>query len=89
MGTLTEEAYTGTIKSAEEMLALAQQALSDVYQVGQSYFAPGGVQVTMADVEKLKDQVKYWEKRVLAKRGADGRNIADIAPGNTENNTTL
>lgn len=89
MGTLTIDSYSGTIKSDEEMLALAQQALSDVYQVGQSYYAPGGVQVTLADVEKLRKEVAYWEGRVLAKRGVDGRNTADIEPTTTENNRTL
>lgn len=89
MGTVSISSYTGSVKSDEEMYALAQKALSDIYTVGQAYFAPGGVQVTLADVEKLRNEVSYWEGRVLAKRGVTGRNYADIQGGSSEDNETL
>ena len=86
MGTLSISSYTGSVKSSEEMLALAQKALSDIYTVGQAYYAPGGVQVTFADMAELQRQVAYWESRVLAARGATGRNYADIAPAEVPRN---
>jgi hypothetical protein len=89
MGTLTIESFTGTVKSAEEMLALWQKAESDIATVGQTYFAPGGVQYTFADLEEVHKMVMYWEKRVLSKRGVTGRNTADIAGGTSEKAATL
>lgn len=89
MGTLSETAYTGTIKSAEEMLALWQKCESDIATTGQAYFAPGGVNFTFADLDKVASRVRYWETRVLAKRGATGRNYADIEPSEVENRETL
>jgi len=89
MGTLKESAYTGTVKSAEEMLALWQKCESDIAETGQSYFAPGGVNYTMADLDKVAARVRYWEQRVLAKRGMTGRNYADIEPGTSEDAESL
>jgi hypothetical protein len=88
MGTLSIDSYTGTVKSAEEMLALWRQVEVDIAETGQSYRA-GGVEITMAEIGMVEKRVAYWEKRVLAKRGAIGRNTADIEPGESEDRDTL
>lgn len=75
---LTEEAFNGSIKSPDEMLSLWRQVEVDITEVGQSYNAPGGVEVTFSDIDKVRRQINYWEKRVLARRGYTGRNTLDI-----------
>lgn len=87
MATLTEEAFNGSIKSAEEMLALWRQVEVDIAETGQSYRSPGGVEVTLAELGMVRKTVKYWEKRVLAKRGVTGRNYADIVPDVSDRET--
>lgn len=81
--------YTGTTKSPEEMLALWQKCESDIATTGQAYFAPGGVSFTFADLDKVAERVRYWEQRVLARRGATGRNYADIEPRKSGNRVNL
>jgi len=84
---LTEEKFYGSIKSPDEMLALWRQVEVDIAETGQSYNAPGGVEVTFADIDKVRHQVNYWEKRVLARRGYTGRNTLDPSPEpHNENN---
>lgn len=89
MSKLTVSEFTGTIKSDEEMLSLWRQVEVDIAEVGQSYNSPGGVEVTFADIDKVREQIKYWENRVMAKKGYNGRNYADIAPYENSNNETL
>lgn len=86
---LTETTYNGTVKSPEEMLALWRQVEVDIAETGQSYRAPGGIELTFTEIEKVHEMQKYWEKRVLARRGYIGRNTADISPGKSEDNETL
>jgi len=80
MGTLIESAFTGTIKSDEEMYALWLQAEEDLAKVGQSYMASSGVTVTLADLALVTAQVEKYYARLLAKRSYNGRNTADIEP---------
>ena len=89
MGTLSIDAYTGTVKSDEEMYALWQKVESDIATIGQAYFAPGGVQYTFADLEKVHAMVNLYHQKCLKARGVSGRNTADIATGTTENSRTL
>jgi hypothetical protein len=86
---LSVSSYTGTVKPPEEMLALWRQVEVDIAETGQSYRSPGGVEVTLADIEQVGKQIRYWECRVLADRGYRGRNTADIEPGETEDRDTL
>jgi len=80
MGSLTETPFDGSLKSPEEMLALWRQVEVDIAETGQSYNAPGGVEVAFSDIEKVREQVNYWDKRVLARKGYTGRNTADVSP---------
>lgn len=89
MSTLNETTYAGSIKSAEEMLALWRQVEVDIAETGQSYRSPGGVEVSLAELGMVQKQIRYWYGRVLAKRGYNGRNTADIEPGKDENAGTL
>ena len=89
MPTLTEQSFSGSIKSPEEMLSLWRQVEVDIAETGQSYRSPGGVEVTLAEIGMVRRQVTYWESRVLARRGYHGRNTADIEPTETENRLTL
>ena len=89
MGTLSIKRFTGSILSDEEMLSLWRQVSVDIAETGQSYRSPGGMEVSLADIDKVHAQIRYWEKRVLAKRGYSGHNIADIEDRETENRETL
>lgn len=89
MGSLSENSFSGSVESAEKMLSLWRQVEIDIAETGQSYRSPGGVEVTLADIGQVRKQVRYWEKRVLMKRGVAGRNYADIETAETENRSTL
>lgn len=78
MGKLIENTFLGSVKSAEEMLSIWRQVEIDIAETGQSYRSPGGVEVTLAEIGMVRKQVRHWEKRVLMKRGASGRNYADL-----------
>lgn len=88
MGTLTENNFTGSLKSAEEMLTLWRQVEIDIAETGQSYRSPGGVEVTLAELGMVRQQVRHWEKRVLMKRGVAGRNYADLTEHEDEGTLT-
>jgi len=84
--TLRESEYVGVLRSPEEMLALWQQVEVDIATVGQAYNAPGGVNVTLADMGMVRARIQYWTGRVLAKRGlTPGRNYGDLN-GDTSDN---
>jgi len=87
--TLTEDSYSGSVKSPEEMLALWRQVEVDIAQTGAAYSTPNGMTVTMADMASVKDRVAYWERRVLERRGYGGRNTADLTTGMVSDNRTL
>ncbi len=78
--TLSESSYEGRLKSPEEMLTLWRQVEVDIATVGQSYAAPGGVSVSLADMDMVRHRIRYWEGRVMARRGVTaGRNYADLS----------
>jgi len=86
---LTEKQFSGEILSPEKMLSLWRQVEVDIAETGQSYSSPGGVEITFADIDKVQKQIRYWEGRVLARKGYSGRNTADISPHTSEDRDTL
>lgn len=89
MSTLTRGNFAGTIKPPEEMLSLWMQVEADIAETGQSYRSPGGVEVTLAEIGMVRQQVRYWENRVLMARGMSGRNYADIEGDKSESRSNL
>ena len=86
---LTETSYTGTLQSPEEMLALWRQVEVDIAETGQSYRAPGALEVEFVNMSTVRRMIAYWEKRVLSRKGYRGRNTADIGTDTSESNETL
>jgi hypothetical protein len=78
MGTLTYSTYTGTVKSDEEMVAEVQAAISRCLSAGESYtvFGSHARAYSLAELQRLEAR---YRARVLARRGATGRNYADLS----------
>jgi hypothetical protein len=79
--TLQTSTTTETIKTPEQMYAAAQTALHDLLTLGQAYTIYGSRQVTMADVDMLREEVAYWGDRVLEDNGGTSRLTADMSDG--------
>ena len=86
---LTETSYSGTIESPEEMYAKWLQVVADIRDTGQSYRAPGALEIEFVNIDAAMRQMSYWHKRVLARKQYRGRNTADIGPESSESNETL
>lgn len=66
------------IPSDEEALAEWKKAEFAVAVLGDEYVIFGARKVIAADLSDIRKQIDYYERKILAKKGASGRNIADF-----------